>query len=86
MGGGTLNYVQLSKNLGLHMSSLDLIQGSTKNMRNVDTARKLMQQFTAVGKKNPSGLGGAGAVAGMVRSASGQVGHAQSATPSLAEI
>ena len=40
---GTLNYVQLSKNLGLHKSSLDLIQGSNKNIRNVETARKLMQ-------------------------------------------
>jgi len=50
-----LDYVQLSKKLGLHRNSLNLMQGGNINQSqmNAETARKLVQSLT-VRKKSPT--------------------------------
>ena len=61
-----IDYLQLSKNLGLHKASYSLMSiGSKGSQKNQDVTRKLMQQLS-MGKKGSMIVGRAGGAAGFL--------------------
>ena len=49
----SIDYQQLSKNLGLHKPSLNLMTANTGAVRNEHVTRRLMQQLGGHGKSSP---------------------------------